>query len=261
MSKKMKTTNYFSHDSNARNDEKLVGLRMKHGAAGYGVYFMLLERLREESSYTSVKDYNMLAFDLRVDASLIKSVIEDFGLFAFTDDGKCFYSESFSRRMGVKDEISIKRSEAGKRGNNKRWGIEPAANAASSYEGFLQKFFHPDNDTMLRTLIRYMALPKDDVSALRELAQEVINDWSISQKEHTDYSDFAQHLIATMRIKAKNRNGKAKPDSTAKPSPDALARQRMQQTQEHIKEIDEHRKKAITYEEYIRQKQLKESKS
>ena len=34
--------NYFSHDSNARNDEKVIRLRMKHGAAGYGVYFMLL---------------------------------------------------------------------------------------------------------------------------------------------------------------------------------------------------------------------------
>ena len=39
----IKTTNYFSHDSNARNDERILLLRMKHGAAGYGVYFMLLE--------------------------------------------------------------------------------------------------------------------------------------------------------------------------------------------------------------------------
>ena len=56
---------------------------------------MILERLREEPEYMSVKDYNMIAFDLREDASLIKSVIEDFGLFVFTEDGKYFYSESF----------------------------------------------------------------------------------------------------------------------------------------------------------------------
>ena len=73
---------YFSHDSNARNDDKLIRLRMKHGAAGYGVYFMILERLREETDYMSIKDYNMIAFDFRVDSSLVKSVIEDFGLFA-----------------------------------------------------------------------------------------------------------------------------------------------------------------------------------
>jgi len=111
---------YFSHDGNARNDAKLLKVRMKHGAAGYGVYFMILERLREEDGYMSAKDYNMIAFDLRVDAGLIKSVVEDFGLFAFTEDGECFYSESFNRRMIVKDEIKKKRSEAGKKGGAPR---------------------------------------------------------------------------------------------------------------------------------------------
>ena len=115
-----KATNYFSHDSNARNDEKLLSLRMRHGAAGYGVYFMIIERLREETDYTSVKDYNIIAFDLRVDAALIKSVVEDFGLFAFTENGKRFYSESFLKRMEVKDEMSDARRKAAL----KRWKSE-----------------------------------------------------------------------------------------------------------------------------------------
>lgn len=117
--------NYFSHDSNARNDAKMLNLRMRLGAAGYGVYFMLLERMRESDDYTSVKDYNALAFDLRVDASVIKQVVEDFGLFAFADDGECFYSESFLSRMRKMekkyDDISKLRSEAGKKGAAKRW--------------------------------------------------------------------------------------------------------------------------------------------
>jgi len=74
---------------------------MKFGAEGYGVYFMLLERLREEGNYTSIKDYNTIAFDLRVDTSIIRSVIEDFGLFAFTEDGECFYSEGLNKRMAL----------------------------------------------------------------------------------------------------------------------------------------------------------------
>lgn len=115
-------TSYFPHDSNARNSDKLIRLRMRHKASGYGVFFMILERLREEPEYMSVKDYNMIAFDLREDASLIKSVIEDFGLFVFTEDGKYFYSESFKKRMGYKDDKSKKRSEAGKKGVAKRWG-------------------------------------------------------------------------------------------------------------------------------------------
>lgn len=115
------TSNYFSHDSNARNDEKLVRLRMRHKAAGYGVYFMILERMRDANNYMCAKDYNLIAFDLREDAALIKSVVEDFGLFVFTEDGKYFYSESFLKRMGMKDDVSRKRSEAGKKGSSKRW--------------------------------------------------------------------------------------------------------------------------------------------
>ena len=121
MATKKELAHYFPHDSNARNSDKLIRLRMRHKSAGYGVFFMILERLREEPEYMSVKDYNMIAFDLREDASLIKSVVEDFGLFVFTDDGKYFYSESFSRRMEIKDEQSKKRSEAGKKGLEKRW--------------------------------------------------------------------------------------------------------------------------------------------
>lgn len=122
MGKQKEIKNYFPHDSNARNSEKLIRLRMRHKAAGYGVYFMILERMREEDNYMSIKDYNMIAFDLREDASLIKSVIEDFGLFVFTEDGKYFYSESFKRRMDYKDEKTQLRSEAGKKGMSARWG-------------------------------------------------------------------------------------------------------------------------------------------
>ncbi|MDR0754583.1 MAG: DUF4373 domain-containing protein [Prevotellaceae bacterium] len=114
----MKKTNYFSHDSSARNDDKIIAVRMRHGAAGYAVYFMLLERLREDENYSSVKDYNIIAFDFRVSSEVVKSVVEDFGLFSFTEDGKRFYSDKFSQRMRMKDEVSNKRSEAGKKGGN-----------------------------------------------------------------------------------------------------------------------------------------------
>lgn len=115
---------YFSHDSNARNSTKLIALRMKYGAAGYGVFFMILERLREEPNYTCVRDYNVIAFDLHESNALIKSVIEDFGLFSFTEDGKYFYSESFNRRMEKKDE----KSATARKNANAKWGNTNNAN-------------------------------------------------------------------------------------------------------------------------------------
>lgn len=103
------------------------------GAEGYGIYFMLLERLREEPDYTSVKDYNMLAFDLRVDAAKIKRVIEGFRLFVFTEDGKYFYSEGFRKRMNYKDEKSEKaRQSALLRWAKKQETSERNANAADN---------------------------------------------------------------------------------------------------------------------------------
>ena len=108
---------YFSHDSNARNSKKIARLRMKHGAAGYGVYFMLLERLREEENYFCALDYDILAFDIREDKELIRSVIEDFDLFEISPDGKSFHSIGFDDRMSM---VKAK-SEAGKKGAAARW--------------------------------------------------------------------------------------------------------------------------------------------
>lgn len=225
--RQIKSTNYFSHDSNARNDEKLVRLRMRHGAAGYGVYFMLLERLREEADYMSAKDYNMIAFDLRVDAAIVKSVVEDFGLFTFTDDGKCFYSESFTRRMDIKDTLRRQRSEGGKIGMKNRWKkeqgkqdkeVKPQPKAASAptpkpapttqptdNQACLKRFFGKENSSNLEVLLMNFGLKPDDITMIRKVAKEVVAEWEISKKEHTDYTDWSQHLIATMRIKVKDK--------------------------------------------------------
>ena len=234
-----KSTNYFSHDSNARNDGKLLRLRMKQGAAGYGVYFMILERLREEANYMSAKDYNMIAFDLRVDAAIVKSVVEDFGLFTFTEDGKCFYSDSFTRRMEVKDELRHQRSEAGKAGMRNRWRKdqadqdddkvkqkqnnkakdkpqtmdpgpkpEPASQPTSQpadNQACLKRFFGKENASNLEVLLMNFGLKPDDMTMLRKMAKEVVAEWDISKKTHADYTDWSQHLIATMRIKVKDK--------------------------------------------------------
>ena len=233
----VKSTNYFSHDSNARNDEKLVRLRMKQGAAGYGVYFMILERLREEADYMSAKDYNMIAFDLRVDAAIVKSVVEDFGLFTFTDDGKCFYSESFTRRMCAMEEARSRRSVAGKKGgapvgnsnarkkdlpksaskreqscslelpSESRFNVvkpTPTTQPADN-QTCLKRFFGKENASNLEVLLMNFGLKPDDITMIRKVAKEVVAEWDISKKEHTDYTDWSQHLIATMRIKVKDK--------------------------------------------------------
>lgn len=108
----MAKNRYFSHDSNARNSDRLIPLRAELQAEGYAIYFMILERLREEPDYTSVRDYAMLAFDFRVSAESVRRVVEDFDLFAFTEDEERFYSVSFLERMKAKDAKSEKLRQA-----------------------------------------------------------------------------------------------------------------------------------------------------
>lgn len=70
----------------SRNDDRILKLRMDHGIVGYAVYHMLIEKIAESDrcEYT-IDDYNVLAFDFRVDEQLVKCVAEDYHLFCFND--------------------------------------------------------------------------------------------------------------------------------------------------------------------------------
>ncbi len=191
---------YFPHDSNARNDAKILKVRMKYGAEGYGVYFMLLERLRDDSEYMSVKDYNMIAFDLRVDASLIKDIVENFGLFAFADNGECFYSESFNKRMLIKDEVSNKRAAAGKKGAAKRWNGKAIAKPSSENSKTIAKPPEDDgnkskvNESKQKKRIPPKS-PKGDGSVLslpEEFATEV---WPAYPKKQGNYAKSQEAYV------------------------------------------------------------------
>lgn len=117
----MASNSYFSHDSNARNSKKMLRMRQRLGVnapAAYGVYWMLIERLREEDGYECEKDYDMLAYDFRVDKEIIRSVVEDFDLFDVSSDGRRFSSHGLGERMA----ISAIKAEAGKKGASAKWG-------------------------------------------------------------------------------------------------------------------------------------------
>lgn len=122
---------FFSHDCNARNDPKILALRSVYGAEGYGVYFMLVEILREQPEYRlSVNKYiwNTLAMQMQVEASRLEQIITDCctefaenGSALLVNDGEYLYSASLLRRMGKVDDISNLRREAAQ----KRWKNQP----------------------------------------------------------------------------------------------------------------------------------------
>lgn len=110
-----KETFYFSHDYNARSDLKLTCIKMKHGMAGIGIFWCLIEMLYEQDGYMPLQ-YDGIAFELRTDTNVIQSIICECGLFKY--DKERFWSESVLRRLEARNEKSEKARES----VNKRWG-------------------------------------------------------------------------------------------------------------------------------------------
>jgi hypothetical protein len=106
---------YFSHDSNARTDEKIVDLRMCLGWEGYGLYWAVVEMLSESTDYKMKTDCKRIAFTLGCSLEVADQIINNFNLFII--DGDCFSSESLNRRM----ELKSKKSDRAKRGAEARW--------------------------------------------------------------------------------------------------------------------------------------------
>nr|DAM75281.1 MAG TPA: protein of unknown function (DUF4373) [Caudoviricetes sp.] len=112
---------YFPHDSNAKDDPKCVLLIEQLGMEGYGIYWMLIETLREQPDYTyPLANIPALGRRYNTTAEKVKTVVCNYGLFTVKDD-KIFFSDSLNRRMLVFEEKRAKRSEAGRLGNAARW--------------------------------------------------------------------------------------------------------------------------------------------
>lgn len=118
---------YFPHDCNARNDPKILALRSVFGAEGYGVYWMLIEILREQPDYklqVTKYLYHALAMQMQVQKERLQEIVEaccnefvEGGSPLLVNDGQYLYSSSLLRRMERVDTVSEARRAAAR----KRW--------------------------------------------------------------------------------------------------------------------------------------------
>ncbi len=109
-----KETFYFSHDFNARNDDKIKHLLRKHKWEGYRLFSAIIEELYNTANALRL-DCEGIAYDLRSDTEIVRSIIHDFGLFKI-NDGE-FGSISIERRLDERNKKSQKASESA----HKRW--------------------------------------------------------------------------------------------------------------------------------------------
>ena len=115
-----KDSYYFQHDFNSRNDEKILELRARFGAEGYGIFWMVVESMAETS-------------DGKLKASLIGGLSHGYGLpieklqkilDCCVEVGlfKLKKGNYLSDRMLRYKEFRKKMSQFGQEGAKKRWG-------------------------------------------------------------------------------------------------------------------------------------------
>jgi hypothetical protein len=85
---------YFPHFCNARHDRKIKRVRKELGLEGYGIFFMVLETLREQTDYMyPVKDLDLLSDEFGTSENKIRAVICNYGLFEVDEDENFFSSK------------------------------------------------------------------------------------------------------------------------------------------------------------------------
>jgi len=106
---------YFSHDTKARSDSKLVSLAMRQGMEGLGVYWCIVEMLYENDGKIMRTECERIAYELRTHSDCITAVIYEYELFHWDD--LYFWSNSVLNRLKTITEKSDKARQSA----TKRW--------------------------------------------------------------------------------------------------------------------------------------------
>ena len=96
------------------DSHEVMRARMEHGMAAYGIYVALMQLLEEDVNHKMSKDYSMIAYEMRVDVSVVQSVVEDFDLFEVEEES--FYSKELSDLIEQNRKVSEARARAGRAG-------------------------------------------------------------------------------------------------------------------------------------------------
>jgi hypothetical protein len=98
-------TFYFSHDYNARMDEKIKELIYHHGYLGYGLYWALIEDLYNNANALR-RNYDRIASDYKTDSFIVESIIHDFDLFVIGAGSAGVRAARTAAALGVKVAIA-----------------------------------------------------------------------------------------------------------------------------------------------------------
>jgi hypothetical protein len=117
----MKDTYYFPHDYHARHDTKIEAMVNDYGVEGYGMYWVIIERLYE-SRNNKIEKFPKLFFGLATELCVspdraekfVLSLINDYRL--LEEDENNIWSDSVLRRMEIREQQRLMKVNSGRVG-------------------------------------------------------------------------------------------------------------------------------------------------
>jgi hypothetical protein len=164
---------FFPHYCNARHDRKIKRVVKELGIEGYGIYFMLLEVLREQTDLRfPMSDIDLLADEFKTSEQKIRIVICNYGLFD-VDENENF----FSFKLVFYLQPYFEKVKRAKKAANKRWeNAKLQVSDANAYANALPEYCFSNANAML--------------GEVREI-REVIEDKTSSQKNKFSEEDLS----------------------------------------------------------------------
>ena len=192
-----KETFWFRHDYDAADDDRTMVMIEQLGLEGYGIYWVLIEKLRGR------KDYKMpfsiipsLARRYMTTPEKMKTVIMQYGLFQY-DDEVFFYSESLIRRMNALEELKQRRAIAGKKAVEARWSKEKDTKCiANEYESYTNRIANEQqtNTDAIRLDTDKIRIDKIRIDKSKEENKEIEDKSSTKKKK--EYDEFVERMYA-----------------------------------------------------------------
>jgi hypothetical protein len=204
----MKDAFYFPHFSNARTDRKIKRLTKALGIEGYGIYFMLLEVLREQTELRyPISDIDLLADEFGTSVPKIEATIKSFGLFEI-DEEEMFFSLNLIKYLEPMFKMKEQRSVAGKASALARrqkilGGVQKIEQKANDRSTDVEQPFNDRSTTVQR------ALNENEQKKRKEKKVKESN--SSFPNEEIRTNGEASHSLGDFEIVLDDENQRSKP--------------------------------------------------
>ena len=187
---------YFPHFSNARHDRKVKRITKELGVEGYGIYFMILEVLREQTDLKyPVQDIDLLADEFRTSEQKVRTVISNYDLFTIDED-EMFFSPKLFLYLEPYFNMKAQRQRAGIKSGEKRalTAKTPKEEKCDLPQVYILECYN-DNERFIKIgstsgsiSRRFSGHLPYQYSVIRQIFTK--NDYELEREFHDQFSDF-----------------------------------------------------------------------